>query len=407
MRQLSFILFLLAATALVSCSKDDVLPRERTRIELDLKSQQLVQADNEFGLDVFRRIDASEQGNFMLSPLSISQALAMTYNGARGETKAAMEEALKKSGFTTEEINKSYQTLVNALLKADNRVTLEIAQSIWYREGFTVLPEFISVNENYYDAEVRELDFGRSDALDIINGWIENKTHNKIQDMIDAIDPSHVMFLINAIYFKGSWQSKFDAADTRKQTFQVNPEKTVEVDMMQKKDSVMYQQNNLFAAIEMPYGRGNFNMVVLLPNNDKTIADVTAKLSADNWKMWMNSFAAVNELNVQFPKFKAEYEVKLNDVLSAMGMEIAFQPYADFSGINGTGDIWIDYVQHNTFIEVNEEGTEAAAATVVAIREMASMSISFNANRPFIYAITEKETGAILFLGKMVNPNEL
>ncbi|HKK81940.1 MAG TPA: serpin family protein, partial [Prolixibacteraceae bacterium] len=154
-----------------------------------------------------------------------------------------------------------------------------------------------------------------------------------------------------------------------------------------------------------PYGRGNFSMVVLLPNSDKTIDDVAAELTVENWDVWMKSFYSVNDLNVQFPKFKAEYEVKLNDVLSAMGMEIAFNPGADFSGIDGSGDIWIDYVQHNTFIEVNEEGTEAAAATVVAMREYAAMPTSFNANRPFIYAITEKETGAILFIGKMIQPS--
>lgn len=402
-----FLFSILMAGLFVACSDDDDenLPVKPTPIELDLKSQQLVEADNAFGLDIFQRLNASEDGNFMVSPLSVSQALAMTYNGAEGETKTAMEDVLKVAGLTSDEINQSYQTLVDALLKADNRVTLDIAQSIWYRQGFYVEPGFISTNQNYYDAEVSELDFGRSDALDIINGWIETQTHEKIKNMIERIDPNHVMFLINAIYFKGSWQSKFDAENTTQKPFYIDADKAVNVDMMQKSDSVMYQQNDLFAAIEMPYGRGNFNMVVLLPNSDKTIDDVAAELTAENWDAWVNSFHAVNDLNVQLPKFKAEYEVKLNDVLSAMGMEIAFTPGADFSGIDGKGEIWIDYVQHNTFIEVNEEGTEAAAATVVAMREYAAMPQSFNANRPFIYAITEKETGAILFIGKIIQPN--
>lgn len=402
-----FLFSILMAGLFVACSDDDDenLPVKPTPIELDLKSQQLVEADNAFGLDIFQRLNASEDGNFMVSPLSVSQALAMTYNGAEGETKTAMEDALKVAGLTSDEINQSYQTLVDALLKADNRVTLDIAQSIWYRQGFYVEPGFITTNQNYYDAEVSELDFGRSDALDIINGWIETQTHDKIKNMIKRIDPNHVMFLINAIYFKGSWQSKFDAENTTQKPFYVDADKTVNVDMMQKSDSVMYQQNDLFAAIEMPYGRGNFNMVVLLPNSDKNIDDVAVELTAENWDAWMNSFHAVNDLNVQLPKFKAEYEVRLNDVLSAMGMEIAFTPGADFSGIDGNGNIWIDYVQHNTFVEVNEEGTEAAAATVVAMIYNAAMPTSFNANRPFIYAIAEKETGAILFIGKIVQPN--
>ncbi|MCF8363990.1 MAG: hypothetical protein K9G70_15365 [Prolixibacteraceae bacterium] len=182
-----FLFSILMAGFFVACSEDEDenLPVNPTPIELDLKSQQLVEADNAFGLDIFQRLNDQEDGNFMVSPLSISQALAMTYNGAEGETKTAMEDALKVAGLTSAEINQSYQTLVDALLKADNRVTLDIAQSIWYRQGFFVEPGFISTNQNYYDAEVSELDFGRSDALDIINGWIETQTHDKIKNMIN------------------------------------------------------------------------------------------------------------------------------------------------------------------------------------------------------------------------------
>ncbi|HPR32048.1 MAG TPA: serpin family protein [Prolixibacteraceae bacterium] len=374
-------------------------------IDLDLKSKELVAADNAFGIDLFKKILSEEEDNFTLSPLSISLALAMTYNGAKGETKAAMEEALRVSGLTTDEINASYQSLVKALLEADPKVTLEIAQSIWYRMGYNVLDTFKEVNQTYYDAEVNELDFSRSDAKDIMNGWIEEKTHDKIKNMIAEVKPDHVMFLINAVYFNGEWTYKFDRKDTRKQDFVMQNGNTIEVDMMTKTDSVNYQSNELFSAIEMPYGRGNFTMVVLLPNSDKTCADVADELTPDNWKSWMESFSPVTELDIQFPKFKDEYKIKLNDVLSAMGMGIAFNPGADFSGINRSGGIWIDYVQHNTFIDVSEKGTEAAAATVVAMIETAMPSPPvFHVNRPFIYAITEKETGAILFLGRIVQP---
>ena len=388
----------------ISCSEEELL--DIKKIELDLKAQTLVEADNTFGLELFQRINETEEENFMISPLSVSLALAMTYNGAENETKTAMEEALKVSGLTTDEINQSYKTLTDALLNIDTKVTLETAQSIWYKEGFTVLEDFKTVNQTYYDAEVNELDFSRSDAKDIINEWIEDKTHDKIKDMISEVSPEHVMFLINAIYFNGEWRSEFDTDNTSKKTFKINDDQSIEVDMMQKEDSVSYTTNDLFAAIEMPYGRGNFNMVVLLPNEDVSCSDIASELTVENWNNWMESFYMVSDMDIWLPKFKSEYEIKLNDVLSAMGMKIAFTNTADFSGINGTGEIYIDYVQHNTFIDVNEKGTEAAAATVVAIFETAIPSTpQFHAIRPFIYAITEKETGAILFIGKIVEPS--
>jgi serpin B len=396
------ILFLLLTTT--ACNNTDFPEPDPKPIKLELKAKNMVESNNDFGLEMFKLIHANEPANFNISPLSVSLALAMTYNGAQAETKAAMEEALRFSGYSREEINQIFFDLVKALLEADDKVTLEIAQSIWYRLGFNVLEEFKSVNREYYDAEVRELDFARSDALDIINGWIEDKTHGKIKDMIERIDPSHVMFLVNAIYFNGSWKTEFEKENTRKQEFNVSPDKSIEVEMMHKTDTVHYQSNDLFSAIELPYGRGNFNMLVLLPNEASQYEELISSLNAENWKKWMDAFEHKREVQIALPKFKAEYEIELNDVLSDMGMEIAFDTRADFSGINGTGDLFIDFVQHNTFIDVNEKGTEAAAATVVAIKEYVMQNTLFTANRPFVYAITEKETGAILFMGKMMEP---
>jgi len=377
---------------------------EPTSIDLDLKSKALIEADNAFGLELFQQLNQSETGNFTISPLSVSLALAMTYNGANTETKADMEEALKLSGFTTQEINQSYQHLVKALLEADDEVTLGIAQSIWYRLGYHVLDAFKEVNQNYYTAEVNELDFAGADAKDIMNGWIEDHTNKKIKNMISEVSPAHVMFLINAIYFNGNWQTQFEKNETTEMDFETGKQ-TIKVKMMHKKDSILYASNDLFSAIELPYGKGNFNMVILLPNESKTCSDVISELNSKNWNLWMNSLKPQPEVEIWMPKFKAEYKIKLNEVLSKMGMEIAFTPKADFSGINGEGGIWIDYVQHNTFIDVNEAGTEAAAATVVAIRELAMPSYPmFYVNRPFLYAITEKETGAILFIGKINEP---
>ena len=398
------IVFVIISVLFMACNQDTGY--EPAEIDLDLKSQQLVEADNTFGFDVFQRINEIEKDNFCISPLSISLALAMTYNGAEGETKTQMENALKVAGLSTEEINKSYQLLIDALLNADSKVTMEIAQSIWYNEGFNVLEEFKQVNQTYYDAEVNELDFSRSDAKEIVNGWIEDKTHDKIKDMIDRIGPEHVMFLINAIYFNGIWQTEFKKVNTDERTFYLNNGETLMASTMQKEDSVLYASNELFSSVILPYGHGNFNMTILLPGEGKTCSDITAELNSDNWNSWMKAYSPQKEVNIFLPKFKTEYEIKLNKILKAMGMELAFTGAADFSGINGSGGIYIDYVQHNTFIDVNEKGTEAAAATVVAMKYTAMpSSVVFNANRPFIYAITEKETGAILFIGKMTKPS--
>jgi len=386
-----------------SCNKDII--DDPKDIVLNEKCKELIQIDTRFGIDLFKLLAQSEEENFTISPLSVAYALAMTYNGAVGETKTAMEKALRINGLIPDEINISYQSLMKELLEADPKVTMEIAQSIWYRKGFNVLPDFKTVNQTYYDAEVNELDFSSAGAKDVINGWIEDKTHDKIKDMIESIDPSHVMFLVNAIYFNGEWKSQFETKNTLKMNFVKENGSAIEVDMMQKTDSVNYQTNDNFSCIEMPYGRGNFNMVVLLPNEGKKCTDIIKSLTPENWTELMRTFVMTKDVDIWLPKFKDEYEVKLNDVLSAMGMEVAFTPGADFSGINGDGGIYIDYVQHNTFIDVNEKGTEAAAATVVAIKENAMpMNPNFHVNHPFVFAITEKETDAILFIGKMTEP---
>ena len=395
-----------------SCHQEEIDTNngEYQEIQLDEKSAQIVKADNEFGFELFQNVFTSEteHENIMVSPLSVSLALAMTYNGADGDTKTAMEETLKLYGLTTEEINTSYQTLVNALKSLDEKVILEIANAIYYRDTFSVEQDFITTNENYYDAEVSALDFNSPDAVDVINNWVADKTNDKIETILDNISGSHVMFLLNAIYFKGIWASEFEKSDTEEKDFYLEDGSTVQTDFMQQTNSVNYLSNDLFSAIELPYGQGNYNMYVFLPDADKTLEDITDNLNTDNWTTWLESFYEAN-VDIEFPKFKYEYEIELNDVLTEMGMEIAFNSfYADFTGINKGGGLYIDYVKHKSFIEVNEEGTEAAAVTVVAM-ELTSVGsgnsyVPFYVNRPFLFAITEKSTGAILFMGTVKNP---
>jgi serpin B len=378
-------------------------------IELTEKAAQLLESDNMFGFELFQDIYASETKyeNIMVSPLSVALALAMTYNGAEAETKTAMEETLKVYGLTREEINTSYQTLVRALKSLDSKVILEIADAIFYRQDFAVENNFVAVNREYYDAEVTPLDFGSPDAVKTINSWVAEKTHDKIETILEEISQDHVMFLLNAIYFKGTWQTEFEKENTKKDAFYLENSATVETDFMQQVNSVPYASNDLFSAVQLSYGKGNYNMNIFLPEPGKKLQDIVDRLDKDNWETWKEQFAEAN-VDIRLPKFKFEYEIKLNDVLSEMGMGIAFSGAADFTGINRAGGLRIDYVKHKSFIEVNEEGTEAAAVTIVAMEFTSagpgSSYIPFYANRPFLYAITEKSTGAILFIGTVKNP---
>jgi serpin B len=387
------------------------LPGNTSDEELNVteKTVRLIEAENIFGFELYQNVFTSETEyeNIMVSPLSVSLALAMTYNGANGETKTAMEKTLKVYGLTPEDINTSYRDLVNSLKSLDPKVLLEIANAIFYRDDFQVENEFVSINKNYYDAEVSALDFGSPNALKTINDWVANKTHDKIDKILDNISNDHIMFLINAIYFKGIWQSEFEKKNTAEKDFYLENGSTVKTNFMQQENSVLYSSNEIFQAVQLPYGQGNYTMNIFLPQAGKSLQDITENLNKENWKNWNKNFVETN-VDIELPKFKFEYELTMNQVLTDMGMGIAFtRGVADFTGINRGGNLNIDYVKHKSFIEVNEEGTEAAAVTVVAI-EFTSVGgttkVPFYVNRPFLFAITEKSTGAVLFMGTVKNP---
>lgn len=392
---------------LTSCAKDEDQYKE---INLTMKSKQIVEADNAFGLELFQRIvQGEEKENLMLSPLSISTALSMAYNGAESTTMDEMAAALKVEDFTREELNETYKQLLAALIGADSKVALDIANSIWYSKTYPVEDSFLDVNRSHYNAEVRAADFADPETLKAINDWVNNQTKGKIEKIIDEIPPEMVMYLINAIYFKGSWTREFNSENTSKLSFRPAEGDAVMTDMMNREDTLLYYANDDFSSIELPYGSGNFNMTLLLPNEDKTVSDITNQLTADNWKDWKASMVMTNNIDILLPKFKIEYDITLNDVLQAMGMQEAFTSQADFSSINPARNLFISFVKHKSFIEVNEEGTEAAAVTVIGF-ELTSMDpdaakkIYFHCTKPFLFAITEKETGAILFIGRVGNP---
>jgi serpin B len=412
MKHLLAILAAVAFMAQLSCQQTNTPPKENRNIILDEKSAQLIESDNAFGLDIFKKIrTASDKENIMISPLSISVALAMTYNGANGDTKTEMENALRLNGLTPEQINASYKMLINELQLVDKDVVFELANAIYYETGFNIKQTFLDINKNYYDAEVNALNFALPSALEEINGWVNEKTHTKISRILENLSPNTRMVLLNAIYFNGIWSNKFDEDGTKMFPFTKSNEKSKDVATMHMEKTLEYTSNALFDAVKLPYGNGQYNMVVMRPAAGKKSDNVIDKLSAENWGTWMKSFKKEEHVVVSMPRFKFAFNMGLKEVLKKMGMVKAFDPNkSNFSKITNDEALFISKVIHKSFIDVNETGTEAAAVTAVVMETTSAGSgsgvtkIYFTVNKPFVFAITEKDTGAILFIGEVNNP---
>ncbi len=389
-------------------------PQQKNPKQIELKSvtEQLISADNRFGFELMQNIlkEQESQENTMISPVSISLALAMTYNGADGETKTAMEQTLHLDTLTRKQINESYKALIEALLTVDPKVTMEIANSIWYRQGFQVEQPFIDINKEYYDAKVDALDFSSPDAVKTINTWVAEKTHDKIDKIVEKIDPLTVMYLINAIYFNGKWKFQFDEEKTAKETFYFLDGNDIQTETMVTEEKFGYFSNDLFQAVQLPYGRGNYSMVCFRPNENHNANEVINAMTEEKWNLWMDSLQQ-KKVQIHLPKFTFEYKKELGDLLKLMGMEIAFSPNsADFSRINpNRKDLHISKVLHKTFIEVDEKGTEAAAVTSVTVNVTSvqpSQPLVVRFNKPFVFAIREVTTNTIVFMGIMTDPRE-
>ncbi len=404
----SIALFIISIIFLfVSCNKsaDENLPVDPVQIKLTANQLSLISSENQFAFDLFKKITegSAASENIIISPLSISYALSMTLNGAAGTTREAMLEALRLNGITPENINNSYKDLTEALLSVDKRVLITIANSVWTENNFVVKKPFTDILTQYYKAEAKSFDINDPLVPKQINTWIELKTNGLIKNMVDQLNSNTVMLLINAIYFKGKWSSEFDKKNTVQRSFMKPGGVSAEVPMMkQTYDYKVYTGQN-FVLAEFPYGQGNFVMDVILPNEENGLSGIMSSLTDANFNQWITS-ARERETILSFPRFKYAYKKKLSEVLSAMGMQIAFTVNADFSNISDL-DLLINEVTHQAFIETNEEGTEAAAATIVDIG-VTSMPMVFemNIDHPFIYIIRETTTNTILFMGRVSNP---
>ncbi len=409
MRKLStFLSFAAIAFAAIRCQpSEDIEPNIPELSPLQRIELNTVQGGNDFSFELFNRVVQSEPNNtnVFISPFSVSMALAMTSNGANAELRAKMAAILGFPDLSQAEVNSAYKSLENRVKQMDNRVRFDNANAVWYRNGLVVKNSFKEAVFDYYNAAVMGEDFQNPQTVNKINNWVSNKTQGKIPSIIDQINPEHVMFLINALYFKADWKVPFDEKETQNREFQLASSETIQVPTMKTKSAkYRYLSHQEVELVDIPYGNGQFSMTVLMPNAGVSLNSFTESLSINALNNWLNAAAEVG-YELYLPKFKVVYEISLNDVLTEMGLGKAFSGRnGGFSEIFEDDNLYIiNEVKHKTFVEVNEQGTEAAAVTSVGVG-VTSLPPSVRVNRPFVYVIREKHTDAILFIGKMENP---
>jgi serine protease inhibitor len=401
---LNGLLLFLMILVFASCHKDEVVPKKGIDLVLNATEQHQATADNAFTFDLFKSVqatNATNSTNLFLSPLSVSFALGMTSNGAKGATLDAMKKTLNFTSFTQDEMNSYYNKLITDLPRLDPQTTLNIANSIWYRHGFNVLPQFISADSSYFHAKVQALDFNDPSSANTINNWVSDQTKGKIPKIVDQLSGDDVMYLINAIYFKSVWATKFDASQTRPGPFYLPDASIVQADFMRgdKINYNAYRDENV-TVLELPYMNSKYSMVIVEPSQTKILLN----LDTVTWNGWIGKLNAA-EGQVIMPKFKFSYTILMNDVLKSLGMGVAFSGSADFTGISSAGGLEITKVMHKAFVAVDETGTEAAAATSVSVGLTAvAPTPPMIIDHPFLFVIREMKSGLILFAGKVNNP---
>lgn len=396
------ILTALLVLALVGSCKNTNEPVETAQtMELTQVQKMKASQDNDFAFELMKQTLANtDEKNVFISPLSVSIALGMTWNGAVGDTKTEMEKTLNMSGMSVKEINEYYKLMQSTLPDLDPKTKLSITNSIWHRNEFTAKSDFLKTNIDYFNAEVSSLNFRSPDAVKTINQWCSDKTNGLIPKVLDRITDDQLMFLINAVYFKGIWVKQFKKEDTREADFTNEQNVSVKVNMMNITDTFAYAEDDFAQYLEMPYGNKAFSMTVILPKSDPASTDFSS-LTTERFNKAVEKMAN-EKVTVMLPRFKVINKFQLKPILQAMGMQKAFTTGAEFNGISDIKPLYIGFVQHDTYVEVTEEGTEAAAVTTGG---MTTTSLPSNpyliVNKPFAFVIKEKSSGIILFMGKM------
>jgi len=379
------------------------LPRSLTTGEV-----RVIESSNRFAFDLFREVNAGALAeNVFLSPLSVSMALGMTMNGAEGRTFDEMRGMLGFDGMSRTDINAAYLGLLDLLLGLDRKVEMHVANSIWYRQGFPFETTFLDAVRGSFRAEVTSLDFGAPSSARRVNDWVSAATRGRIPDTLKEISPLDVMYLINAVYFKGEWVQRFDPKETISAGFVGLGGRMIPVRMMNTEGRFRYGGTAEYEAVDLPYGNGAFTMTILLPHQGADVNEVVARMDERRWREVIDGLREA-QITVAVPRFRIELEEVLNEPLQRLGMTSAFHPGgADFSRMSRSAgrDLYVSRVIHRSFVEVNEQGTEAAAATKVTMR-VVSLPPGIRVDRPFLFAIRERFSGTILFQGKVVDPRE-
>lgn len=374
-------------------------------------NRKLISANTRFSFKLFSLIlNKQPSENIFISPASIALALSMTYNGASGKTQEAIAKTLELQGISVREINLANAALKKSLVNIDSQVELSIANSLWLKDGQPFQDNFVKDISQFYEAEVKNINFGDATALSIINNWVKQTTNQKIEQIVgkEDIDRNTVFLLLNAIYFLGTWQYPFPKDETTERPFTLldGTQKMHPMMFREKNYQLQYLETELFQLVSLPYGKGRLSMYIFLPNRGISLAEFYKHLNAENWDKWINNLNnnenyTVEAVSIGLPRFKLEYEIDLKNPLKSLGMDIAFSQGADFSAMTPI-PLFISFIKHKTFVEVNEEGTSAAAVT--AVGGTRSPGINMIVDRPFFCAIRDNETGAILFMGSIVEP---
>ncbi len=407
---LPFLLILfLWVTACDVADADKEEPTSGSMRELSAQEKVLVDGSNDFTFTILERLAETASGeSFFASPLSISMAFGMALNGTDGATYEQMRDFFGHGGLTNEEINTAFRDLISTLTELDSQVRMEIANSIWYHKGFQVLQEFLETNAEYFDAEIANLDFGDPAAVAIINGWINDKTNGLIDEMIEEIGPEVVMYLINAIYFKADWTIQFDPDDTRDESFTTGTGERMDVPMMRVKDAFGYFANDTWQVVNLPYGSGDFSFTAFLPNDHNNLSEFAGSLTRQAFESITSSLEE-DTVSVYMPRFDIDFDFEdIMDDLIDLGLTLPFDPFiADFSRINPEEQLFISDVMHRAVIKVDEEGSEAAAVTVIEISRTSTgpVELSIRLDRPFLFFIRENSSNTILFMGKYAGPD--
>ena len=391
----------------ISMSTNRPAQLTKTNTSDGLELTKIVSSQTKFGLKLFQKtMEQNPEANTFISPFSVGFALSMLYNGAEGVSQQELSSLLEVMDLSLAEVNQGNKLLVETLEKSDSEVQIAIANSLWSQSGFPIQKPFLATNQQYYNAKIEELDFSRPKSADKINSWVAENTQNKITQILDRISPQQALFLINAIYFKGQWQSKFNPDNTKEESFYLANGSTIQHPLMVNRGEYKYYENEDLQLVNLPYGSGRLGMNVFLPKQNSNLTQFLTQLNEENLDTWLQQMR-IKEGNLQLPRFKQEYETNLNQTLQQLGVSSIFDSQrANFAALSDKS-VAVDEIKHKAVIEVNEEGTEAAATTSIGITTT-SVTIPFNmiVNRPFFYTIQDNETGAIVFMGTVQNPQK-